>query len=88
MKGHAMNCYTVSFRSTCLSIAFALLALPASAAWTVTTSGTSPVVTDGDLVTGQGPGSALLFALVVLQSLVGDTITQKVARGMVTNVLG
>jgi len=47
-----------------------------------------PVVTDGDLVTGQGPGSALLFALVVLQSLVGDTITQKVARGMVTNVLG
>ena len=48
MKGHAMNGYTVSFHSTCLSVAFALFALPAAAAWTVTTSGTSPVVTDGD----------------------------------------
>lgn len=33
-KGHAMNCYTVSFRLTCLFAAFALLALPAAAAWT------------------------------------------------------
>ena len=59
MKGHAMNCYTVSFRSTCLSIAFALLALPASAAWTVTTSGTSPVVTDGDWLLTVNNGTSL-----------------------------
>ena len=35
MKGHAMNGYTLSFHSTCLSVAFALIALPAVAAWTV-----------------------------------------------------
>ena len=46
-----------------------------------------PVVVDGPLVTGQAPGSALLFALVVLQSLEGDVATRKVARGMVTDVL-
>ena len=45
-----MNCYTVSFRSTCLSIAFALLALPASSAWTVSVDGSTPEVTDGHWV--------------------------------------
>ena len=46
-----------------------------------------PVVVDGPLVTGQAPGSALLFALVVLQTLEGDVVMRKVARGMVTDVL-
>ncbi len=46
-----------------------------------------PVVADGDLITGQAPGAAMLFGLVVLQTLVGDTIARKVARGMVTDVL-
>jgi 4-methyl-5(b-hydroxyethyl)-thiazole monophosphate biosynthesis len=46
-----------------------------------------PVVADGDMVTGQAPGSAMLFALVVLKTLVGEVVARKVARGMVTNVL-
>ena len=48
----------------------------------------APVVADGNVITGQAPGTALLFALVVLQTLVGDKVAQKVARAMVTNVLG
>ena len=35
----------------------------------------------------QAPGTALLFSLVVLQTLAGDKVAQKVARGMVTDVL-
>ena len=46
-----------------------------------------PVVADGMLVTGEAPGSSLLFALVVLQTLEGDQVAHKVARGMVTDVL-
>ncbi len=46
-----------------------------------------PVVADGLVITGQAPGSALLFALVVLQTLMGEKVAQKVARGMVTDVL-
>ena len=45
------------------------------------------VVADGGVITGQAPGSALLFSLVVLQHLVGDAGAQRVARGMVTDVL-
>ena len=47
----------------------------------------APVVAEGNVITGQAPGSAVLFALVVLQSLMGERIAQKVARGMVTDVL-
>lgn len=47
----------------------------------------APVVEDGRIITGQAPGSALLFALVVLQTLVGEKATQKIARGMITDVL-
>jgi hypothetical protein len=39
------------------------------------------------VITGQGPGSALLFALVVLQHLVGDSQAHRIARSMVTDVL-
>ncbi len=46
-----------------------------------------PVVVDGNFITGQGPGSALLFALVVLKVLAGDSAAGKVAQGMVTDVL-
>jgi 4-methyl-5(b-hydroxyethyl)-thiazole monophosphate biosynthesis len=47
-----------------------------------------PVVADGNVITGQAPGSAMLFALVVLQSLIGEARTRKIARAMVTDVLG
>ena len=47
----------------------------------------APVVADGGVITGQAPGSALLFSLVVLQHLVGEAASQRVARGMVTDVL-
>jgi len=47
----------------------------------------APVVADADIVTGQAPGSAMLFALVVLQELVGEPVAQKVARGLVTDVM-
>ena len=47
----------------------------------------APVVADGLFITGQAPGSAMLFALVVLQTLVGEKTAQKVARGMITDVL-
>jgi 4-methyl-5(b-hydroxyethyl)-thiazole monophosphate biosynthesis len=47
----------------------------------------APVVSDGGVITGQAPGSALLFALVVLQHLAGDSHAQRVARSMVTDVL-
>ena len=46
-----------------------------------------PVVVDGNFITGQGPGSALLFALVILKVLAGDSAAGKVAQGMVTDVL-
>lgn len=47
----------------------------------------APVVADRGVITGQAPGSAMLFGLVVLQHLEGDKVAHKVARGMVTNVL-
>ena len=46
-----------------------------------------PVVADANVITGQAPGSALLFSLVVLQALMGEPIARKVARAMVTDVL-
>lgn len=47
-----------------------------------------PAVADGGVVTGQAPGASLLFALVVLQTLMGDKVADRVARRMVTDVLG
>ena len=46
-----------------------------------------PVVHDGTVITGQAPGTAVLFALVVLKALVGGQVAWKVAQGMVTDVL-
>ncbi len=43
-----------------------------------------PVVADGLLITGQGPGAATLFALVVLAHLEGERAAHSVANGMLT----
>lgn len=42
-----------------------------------------PVVADGLIVTGQGPGAATLFALVVLAHLEGERAAHSVANGMI-----
>ena len=47
-----------------------------------------PVVADGNLITGQGPGAAVLFGLVVLKTLEGESKARKIARSMITDVLG
>ena len=51
-KGQVMNSRMILVRSICFSAAFALLALPASAAWTVTNEGVptgcSHVISDGN----------------------------------------
>ena len=41
-----------------------------------------PVIADGQLITGQGPGSAMLFALVVLAHLTDEKTAHGVANGM------
>ena len=46
-----------------------------------------PVVADGNVITGQAPGTAMLFGLVILQALAGERVARKVAQGMVTDVL-
>ena len=46
-----------------------------------------PAVADGNVITGQAPGASMLFALVVLQALTNRAVAQKVARGLVTDVL-
>ena len=47
----------------------------------------APVVVDGSVITGQAPGSAILFGLVILQTLAGERVARKVAQGIVTDVL-
>ena len=42
-----------------------------------------PVVADGLIITGQGPGAATLFALVVLAHLEGERAAHSVANGMI-----
>lgn len=42
-----------------------------------------PVVDHDGFITGQAPGSAMIFALVVLQALTDEVVAKKVARGMV-----
>ena len=46
-----------------------------------------PVIVDGTIITGQAPGTAMLFALVILQTLSSERVARKVAQGMVTSVL-
>lgn len=47
----------------------------------------APVVEDGLVITGQAPGTAVLFGLVVLKALAGERVAHMVAQGMVTDVL-
>ena len=42
-----------------------------------------PVVADGNVITGQAPGSVFIFATVLLSALAGEAVAMKVARGMV-----
>ena len=42
-----------------------------------------PVVSHDGIITGRAPGSAMTFALVVLETLAGRAVAQKVARGLV-----
>jgi len=45
----------------------------------------APVIADGNLITSQGPGTAMLFALVLLQHFTGDEETaQSVAGELLT----
>jgi len=46
-----------------------------------------PVVEHGNVITGQGPGTSLLFALVVLKALTGEATAKRVSRLMVTDCL-
>lgn len=42
-----------------------------------------PVVEHDGVITAQGPGTALLFGLVILKTLVGEAVAQKVSRAMI-----
>ena len=41
-----------------------------------------PAVTDGNLITGRGPGCAIMFALAVLAKLRGEDVAAKVESGL------
>ena len=45
-----------------------------------------PVVADNLVITGQGPGSATLFGLVVLMHLEGERVAHNVANGMLVEI--
>lgn len=44
----------------------------------------APAIADGNVITSQGPGTAMLFALVLVQHLAGDETAQSVAAGLLT----
>ena len=44
-----------------------------------------PVVADGQVITGQAPGAAMLFGLVILAHLTDERTAHNVANGMVTD---
>ena len=44
----------------------------------------APVIADGNLITSQGPGTALLFALVLVKHFADEATARKVAAGMLT----
>jgi len=44
----------------------------------------APVIVDGNIVTGQGPGTAMLFSLVLVQQLKGDEAAHDVAGRLLT----
>jgi 4-methyl-5(b-hydroxyethyl)-thiazole monophosphate biosynthesis len=46
----------------------------------------APVIADGNIITGQGPGTALLFSLVLVQHFKGDLEAKKVADALLTTI--
>ncbi len=42
----------------------------------------APVIADGNVITSQGPGTAMLFALVLVQHFAGDEAARRVAAGL------
>lgn len=45
----------------------------------------APVIADGNVITSQGPGTAMLFSLVLVQHLAGDETARRVADGLLTS---
>ncbi len=45
----------------------------------------APVIADGNVITSQGPGTAMLFALVLVRHLAGDETAHRVADGLLTS---
>lgn len=46
----------------------------------------APVIADGNVITSQGPGTAMLFALVLIRHFVGTEHAQSVARSLLTSL--
>ncbi|MEY4590226.1 MAG: hypothetical protein RL497_2302 [Pseudomonadota bacterium] len=44
-----------------------------------------PVVRDGNLITSQGPATAMLFALELVRYLMGDATAEEIAAGVLLN---
>ena len=44
--------------------------------------GVKPVVVDGKLITSRGPGTAAIFALTIVQQLLGKEAATKIASAM------
>jgi 4-methyl-5(b-hydroxyethyl)-thiazole monophosphate biosynthesis len=42
----------------------------------------APVIADGTVITSRGPGTAMLFSLVLVQHFAGDEIARRVADGL------
>jgi protein deglycase len=43
-----------------------------------------PVVADGNIITGQGPGTAMLFSLVLVHHFAGEDVARTVAKAMLS----
>ena len=46
----------------------------------------APVIADGNVITGQGPGTAMLFALVLIKHLMDEDTARVVADGLLSNL--
>jgi len=46
----------------------------------------APVIVDGNIITSQGPGTTMLFALVLVQRLKGDKVAMNVADRLLTTI--
>lgn len=45
----------------------------------------APVIADGNIITSRGPGTAMLFALVLIRHLVGEETARRVAEGLLAD---